>query len=93
MPEQNAQKIPRACKLVSEIVAALEALGGSASSKKITNCVIERLDLPRDVIMKPRNSLTDKRTDLEYQIAWAKTYAKLQNKIEKLPNGNWTVVR
>lgn len=68
---------------------AIKELGGSANINEITNKVVEILDIPEEVQNLPHE--TDRRTKLEYRLAWARTYLKKGGALDNSTRGVWTI--
>jgi restriction system protein len=66
--------VPTFDQLMNPTLAALRALGGSASIPELVERVIADLRLPREVIEQPHPGIS--RTELEYRLAWARSYLK-----------------
>ena len=65
--------VPTYDKLLNPTLAALHHLGGSASILELRDQVIENLQLPQDIVEQPHTGKTNQ-TELEYRLAWARTY-------------------
>ena len=72
-------KLPHRNELMGPIVEAVKALGGSAANDEIVEKVISVFGIPDDLAAQPyisKRGNTDGRTQLEYDLAWARTYLK-----------------
>jgi len=82
--------VPSFDQLLNPTLNALRALGGSASIPELVERVIEDLRLPRDVIEQPHTGSTSW-TELEYRLAWARTYLKKFGLIENSSRAVWSL--
>lgn len=62
--------------LINPVFVALRELGGSGTIKEITDKVVEDLQLSDKVVDVLHDPLKSPQTELEYQLAWARTYMK-----------------
>ncbi|MCY3791516.1 MAG: winged helix-turn-helix domain-containing protein, partial [Gemmatimonadetes bacterium] len=85
----NADAVPKYPDLLNPTLIALHALGGSASIREIVNQVIEDMGLSAAIIQIPHGQTS--RTELEYQLAWARTYLKNYGLIESSERGVWSL--
>ncbi len=79
---------------MTPVVESIRALGGSASNEEILEKVIGLLGLPDEVATKPyitKRGGEDGRTQLEYDLAWTRTYLKQLGFIENSARGIWTL--
>jgi restriction system protein len=84
-------KFPDHFELIIPTIKALKIMGGSATTDEITNKVIEIEKYDDEIINAPQKG--DKsRTQLEYRLAWARTYLKkFLNGIEDTSRGLWSL--
>ncbi|MXW78705.1 MAG: restriction endonuclease, partial [Gemmatimonadetes bacterium] len=68
----NADSVPKYSDLLNPTLAALHALGGSASTREIVNQVIEDMGLSTAIVQVPYKQ----GTSLEYRLGWARSYLK-----------------
>lgn len=83
---------PHRNELMRPILEAVEALGGSAVVEEINNRVFEIMKLPVEAIEKPyisKKGNVDGRTQLEYDLAWARTYLKQLGLLKNSARGVW----
>ena len=73
MPKVKKIKSPTQIELIEPVFAALRNLGGSATIAEIRDNVIEMLSLPDEIVDEPHKGSESQRTELEYQLAWART--------------------
>lgn len=92
MDELLKKSLPTPRGLVPRVVEALATLGGIASSKQIDALVQENLDLEPNVLHVLHDSSGSRRTELEYRLAWARTYATKSGQIEKTNDRQWRLL-
>lgn len=85
MPDRD--QIPTAAELLNPTLAAIRALGGSATIAEIENRVTADLGLPEGVTQVPHSRSS--RTELAYRLAWARTRLKIYGVIDNTPGGVW----
>lgn len=83
--------IPPYDEFMNPLIQALKALGGSGTIEEIDAKVIEIVDLSDDlleVIHDPKRGST---TEVEYRIAWARTYLKKYGVLDNSSRGIWSL--
>jgi restriction system protein len=83
--------IPSYDALMNPVIQALKSLGGSGTIEEITNKVIEICgfsDEQLDVIHDPEKG---SQTEVEYRLAWARTYLKKYGVLENSSRGVWSL--
>jgi len=81
---------------MNPVLHSISELGGSASVEEIRDKVIDLLGLTEDQITKPyitRRGNADGRTQLEYDLAWVRTYLKQLGFLENSIRGIWALTR
>lgn len=86
------EQMPRYHELMNALLAAMHELGGSGSIDEISAKVIEGLDLPEEVLAIPHNPEKSSLTEIEYQLAWARTYLKKYGILDNSSRGVWVIV-
>ena len=84
-------KMPTFDQLILPTLKALESLGGSGSIEEIANTVILYLNLPDAVTSQPHNPEKPSQTEVEYRLAWARTYLKKYGLIDNSDRGVWAL--
>ncbi len=84
-------KSPTQLELIEPTFTALVALGGSATVDEIREKVIEILRLPDDIVDEPHRGNASQQTELEYQLAWARTRLKSYGAITNSKRGVWMI--
>lgn len=86
--------IPHRHELMAATLDAVAALGGSGSIEEIRNKVIEILGITDDVANVPyvtKRGSVDGRTELEYNLAWARTYLGQMGFLQNSSRGIWSI--
>lgn len=84
--------MPKYHELMNPLLKALHELGGSGSIEEISSKVSESLDLPEDVLSIPHDPEKSSQTELEYRLAWARTYLKGYGILDNSERGVWVIV-
>jgi len=80
--------VPRSADLFNPLLAAIKRLGGSASISELDEEVTKNLNLTEEEITQPHN---DRSTELEYQLAWARSYLKAYGLLDNSERGVWVL--
>ena len=88
---QNTQ-MPKYHELMNPLLQAMHELGGSGSIDEIAQKVVELSDLSEEILNIPHNPEKSSQTEIEYRLAWARTYLKKYGLIENSERGIWVVV-
>lgn len=91
MSKTKKIKSPTQMELVEPTFAALVKLGGSATVDEICEKVIELLELPDEIVDEPHRGNASQQTELEYQLAWARTRLKNYGAITNSKRGVWMI--
>lgn len=83
--------VPKYHELFNPLLEALHELGGSGTISEIYETVAERSDLPDEVAEIPHDPEKSNETELEYRLAWARTYLKKYNLINNSERGVWII--
>ena len=86
--ERRTRKCPGYRHFINATLRAIDKLGGSGSNEEIVDKVIELENLPDEIVDEEHTNLT---TELEYQLAWAKTYLKRGGLLENSKQGIWSL--
>jgi restriction system protein len=87
-------KLPHRNELMGPTVEAVKALGGSASNEEIVSKVISLLGISDALASQPyisKRGNEDGRTQLEYDLAWARTYLKQLGVLDNSARGVWVI--
>jgi len=91
MSKKYPSDMPSSKSLLEPVMKALEELGGSGTNKEICDKVIELQKIPRR-LTEMSHLGSETRTEIEYRIAWAKTYLKKQGAITNSARSVWTII-
>jgi len=89
---KSNSRMPKYHELMNPLLKALHELGGSGSIEEIAQKVSELSDLPEDVLNIPHNPEKSSQTEIEYRLAWARTYLKKYGILENSDRGIWLIV-
>lgn len=84
-------QVPRREDLYNPVLQALRELGGSGTIDEITQRVISNLKLSNEVANQLHDPDNTNETELEYRLAWARTYLKNYGILEKSGRGVWAI--
>lgn len=73
------KKLPHRHELMKPTVEAIQELGGSGSVEEIVERIVSLLGIPDELASQPyisKRGRQDARTQLEYDLAWVRTYLK-----------------
>ena len=83
--------VPKYHELFNPLLSALHELGGSGTNTEIYETVADRADIPDAVTEIPHDPEKSNRTELEYRLAWARTYLKKFGLITNSERGVWAI--
>ncbi len=84
-------EVPTHIQLIEAVYQALHELGGSGSIDEIYEKVTEILSLSDHILSVPHNSEESNRTEVQYRLAWARTYLKIHGSLENSSRGVWAI--
>lgn len=86
---RNFLEVPAYNDMMCELFQAMKELGGSGTIREIDDKTIEILKLPTEVqeIMHGNSS----KTEVEYRLAWTRTYMKKVGILENSSRGVWSL--
>lgn len=84
--------MPTYHELMNPLLQALHELGGSGSIEEIAQKVAELSDLPEEILNVPHNPEKSSQTEIEYRLAWARTYLKKYGILDNSDRGIWIIV-
>ncbi len=87
----NNEKVPTYDSMMNPLIEALSILGGSGTIEEIDDKVIEIMKLSNDIIEIPHGEKSNK-SEVEYRLAWTKTYLKRYGLLENSSRGVWSIV-
>lgn len=81
--------MPTYDKMMQPTLSALENLGGSGRIEEIAEQVIGIMGLPNEITSQMHNPEKSSQTEVEYRLAWARTYLKKFGLLENSSRGVW----
>lgn len=87
----TSDQIPKSAEFFNPVLDALRSLGGSGTLEEINQAVVELMQLPAAALEQMHDEETTNQTEVEYRLAWARTYLKLYGLIENSTRGVWTL--
>lgn len=83
---------PGYADLFFDVLKSIEHLGGSASNDEILTAVIQRRKFSDSIVdeMHPGSTVS---TELEYQLAWSRTYLRKNGLLQRSKNGVWALTK
>lgn len=95
-PEATGQRlirpgvvVPRHIELMTPTLDALRQLGGSATIAELVDKVIDIIKPSQEILEHPHGD--GRKTELEYQLAWARTYLKKAGLLTNSAHGVWAL--
>lgn len=88
----NNNQMPKYHELINPLLKAMHELGGSGSIDEIAQKVIELSEFSEEILNTPHNPEKSSQTEIEYRLAWARTYLKKYGLIENSKRGIWVLV-
>jgi restriction system protein len=76
--------------LMNPAIEAIRQLGGSATIEELNSKVLEILDLPNDIADIIHDPSRGSHTEVEYRLAWSRTYLKKFGILENSSRGVWS---
>lgn len=78
-------------QLMNPLLESLRQLGGSGSVDEIYEKVVQIETIPDEVLNQLHNPEKSSQTEVEYRLAWARTYLKKYGYIENSSRGVWAL--
>ncbi len=86
-------KIPLFYELMNPLITALRDLGGSGSNEEIYAQVLQNLKLPEDVSSALHDAEASNVTEVQYRLAWARSYLKKYGVVTNSSRGVWALIK
>ena len=83
--------VPPHHSMMNPIINVLNQLGGSATIEELNSMVVERMKFSDDQLSVPHNPDKGSLTEIEYRLAWARTYLKKFGVLESSSRGVWAL--
>lgn len=84
--------MPKFQELMNPLLQALHELGGSGSIGEIFTRVSEILELSEEILSTPHDPERSSQSEVEYRLAWARTYLKNFGLIDNSERGVWVII-
>ena len=85
-------QVPTYDEFMKPVVQVLVSLGGSGTIEEINGKVYELLKLSDDVLQTPHGD-DEARTEVEYRLAWTRTYLKKYGLVNNSERGIWSLMK
>lgn len=86
----SKNSVPKYSELITVTYSAIRALGGSGKNDEINEKAAELLSLPDEVTEVPHLN-SSSLSELNYRLAWARTFLKKHGSIDNSARGVWAV--
>jgi len=83
-------KLPTYDEMMNPLLEALKQLGGSGTINEINEKVFEIMKLPNEILEVPHGE-NGSRSEVEYRLAWTRTYLKRVGLLENSSRGIWAL--
>lgn len=83
--------VPPYQSMMNPIINVLKQLGGSATIEELDAMVVERMKFSDDQLSIPHHPDKGSLTEIEYRLAWARTYLKKFGILENSSRGVWAL--
>lgn len=87
----DKSQVPQYHELFNPLLEALQELGGSGTNDEIYETVLDESDLSDEIAEAPHDPEKSNQTELEYRLAWARTYLKKYGVINNSERGVWVI--
>ncbi|MAT98213.1 MAG: restriction endonuclease [Anaerolineaceae bacterium] len=88
---ETNHKLPTFDQMMNPLLRALKELGGSGTIEEIYTKVTEDLNLSDEVVEVLHNPEKSSQTEVEYRLAWTRTYLKKYGLLENSTRGVWAL--
>lgn len=85
------RNVPTYDRLMNPLIQALKDLGGSGTIEEIATKVAEITSLTDEQLELLHNPEKGSQTEVEYRLAWARTYLKKYGVLENSSRGVWAL--
>ena len=85
--------MPKYSDFWSPLLKAMKLLGGSGTLDEINGKVVEVMGLTSPILEKMHDPDNSNMTEVEYRLAWARTYLKLYGLLENSARGVWALTK
>lgn len=88
---ETNKKVPTFDQMMNPLLQALKDLGGSGTIEEIYTKVTEELNLTDEIVEILHNPDKSSQTEVEYRLAWTRTYLKKFGLLENSTRGIWAL--
>jgi restriction system protein len=88
--KRKQEDVPTFDELMIPLYEALVKLGGSGTIEEINEKIYELQNFPES-LLQIRHTDNDSRSEVEYRLAWARTFLKKYGILENSARGVWTI--
>lgn len=88
--KRSASSVPTFDSMLLPTIQALQVLGGSGTTEEIYDQVVQLLNLP-DQVLETLHGTTSQ-SEVEYRLAWSRTYLKKYGLLQNSARGVWSLV-
>ena len=88
--KNTSKKIPTFDSLMNPLIKALQELGGSGTIEEINQKVFEMTKVPDEILEIPHGE-DGSNSEVEYRLAWSRTYLKKFGILENSARGVWSL--
>lgn len=88
--KKKQSDLPTYDQFMVPLVKGLKELGGSGTIEELNEKVYEILSLPDEILQIP-HSENDTRSEIEYRLAWTRTYLKKADILDNSSRGVWAL--
>lgn len=85
--------IPSHLDLMNPVLEAIEALGGSGTSREIYEEVVKITHLSDEILEIPHEAGKGNTTEIQYRLSWTRRYLKHYGLLDNSTRGVWNLVR
>lgn len=89
---KDAEQVPQYDKMMIPVINALISLGGSGTIEEINEKVYELENFSEEILQVPHGEAGSP-SQINYRLAWARTYLKKFGLIENSARGVWTLTK
>ncbi len=85
--------MPKYAHFYLPVLHALREIGGSGTIAEINQRVLERMDLPEEILGQMHDPEKSNYTEVEYRLAWTRTNLRFAGLLENSSRGVWALTK